>query len=58
MTIAHKIKEYRKKKKLTQFELAVYLGTKPVNISRWERGTHEPSDLAVALLKDKGVVNG
>lgn len=55
-SIANKIKTFRKKKGLSQYELAVFLGTKPVNISRWERGVHDPSDLAVSLLREKGVL--
>ena len=37
------IKQYREMKLLTQDDLAKILGTNYVCVSRWERGTFEPS---------------
>ncbi len=40
---AEKIKEYRRRKLLTQSELAALLQVSAICITRWERGKFEPS---------------
>ena len=41
--LGEKIKLYRENKKMTQLEIAEYLGVKPATISKYESGTLEPS---------------
>ena len=43
--------EMRKTLNLTQQQLAVKLGVAEVTVSRWERGQHRPSKLALKQLK-------
>lgn len=50
------LKEWRVAQEWNQTQMARYLGTTQVNISRWERGTHPIPDsiaLLVHLLSDK-----
>ena len=42
-TFPERLKEFRKKNKLTQQKLADELGVNRVNITRWERGNTEPN---------------
>ena len=41
--LGEKIKLYRENKKMTQMEIAEYLGVKPATISKYETGTLEPN---------------
>ena len=41
--LGEKIKLYRENKKMTQLEIAEYLGVKPATISKYESGTLEPN---------------
>ena len=43
MGIGQKIKEYRKRKFLTQEELAHCLGVSLTSVNRWETGKFEPT---------------
>ncbi len=45
------IKRLRKKLKMTQAEFAVKLGVAEFTVRRWEKGTHNPSRLALRELK-------
>lgn len=42
-TFPERLKEFRKKNKLTQQKLADELGVNRVNITRWEKGNTEPN---------------
>ena len=46
----HDIKDLRTRSKMTQVELAEYLGVEKGTISRWELGTQKPSKLALRQL--------
>lgn len=57
MSIGNKIKEARKEKKMTQQQLADFIGVSKSTVSKWEKGTHEPDvinafAMAEALGKD------
>lgn len=43
INFAEKIKEYRKRKFLTQEEFAQYLGVSITSVNRWETGKFEPT---------------
>ena len=47
----HDIKDLRARAKMTQVELAVYLGVEKGTVSRWEAGVQKPSTLALRQLK-------
>lgn len=48
---ANLIKELQCELDLNQVQLAQYLGTTPLSLSRWKHGHHTPSPMAIALLK-------
>lgn len=50
MTTGEKIREMRKKRNLTQKQLAERLGTVPQNIGQWERGVRVPRAGTVARI--------
>ena len=50
MTIGQLIKERRKKRGLTQKELAAAVGAAYGSISEWESGKHVPNNSAVIML--------
>lgn len=54
--IAAQIRMYRLQNKLTQQQLAEKLGVAKLDILRWEGAQHIPAKLALALLKEKGIV--
>ena len=51
-TTAERIKQLRKKKGLSQSELAELIGVKNNTVSTWERGTRKPDFEALNLLSD------
>ena len=53
--LGEKIKLYRENKKMTQLEIAEYLGVKPATISKYESGTLEPN---IESLKKIAVLFG
>ena len=44
------IKRLRKKLKMTQAEFALRVGVAEYTVRRWEKGTHQPSRLALREL--------
>lgn len=48
------MREWRKKKKWTQAELARRIGSDKFQVCRWERGKHQPSRMARMALKRVG----
>ncbi|UCD55520.1 MAG: helix-turn-helix transcriptional regulator [Candidatus Omnitrophota bacterium] len=53
--IAEKIKDYRRKNKLTQEELARKLDIPTITISRWERGKNI-SNIYRRFLRQQGII--
>lgn len=53
--IAEKIKDYRRKNKLTQEELARRLDIPTITISRWERGKNI-SKIYRKVLKEREII--
>ena len=51
-TTAERIKQLRKKKSISQSELAALIGVKNNTVSTWERGTRKPDLEALDLLSD------
>ena len=51
-TTAERIKQLRKKKGISQSELAELIGVKTNTVSTWERGTRKPDFEALNLLSD------
>ena len=51
-TTAERIKQLRKKKGISQSELAELIGVKNNTVSTWERGTRKPDFEALNLLSD------
>lgn len=51
-TTAERIKQLRKKKGISQSELAALIGVKNNTVSTWERGTRKPDFEALHLLSD------
>ena len=51
-TTAERIKQLRKKKGISQSELAALIGVKNNTVSTWERGTRKPDFEALDLLSD------
>ena len=51
-TTAERIKQLRKKKGISQSELAEVIGVKNNTVSTWERGTRKPDFEALNLLRD------
>ena len=51
-TTAERIKHLRKKKGISQSELAALIGVKNNTVSTWERGTRKPDFEALDLLSD------
>lgn len=51
-TAAERIKQLRKKKGISQSELAEVIGVKNNTVSTWERGTRKPDFEALNLLSD------
>ena len=51
-TTAERIKQLRKKKGISQSELAEVIGVKSNTVSTWERGTRKPDFEALNLLSD------
>ena len=51
-TTAERIKQLRKKKSISQSELAALIGVKNNTVSTWERGTRKPDFEALDLLSD------
>ena len=51
-TTAERIKQFRKKKCISQSELAALIGVKNNTVSTWERGTRKPDFEALDLLSD------
>lgn len=45
------IRQVRNTKGLTQEQLARYLGVNYTTVNRWENGHHEPSPMALRLIK-------
>lgn len=55
-TLSQNLQRARAMKGLTQMELAIKIGTEPMQISKWERGKHRPSDeRLLALARILGV---
>lgn len=52
MTIAERIKEYRKQHHYTQKELATLINVKPTTVSGWELGRNIPSIEMLQKLSD------
>ena len=46
----HDIKDLRKRSKMSQIELAAYLGVEKGTVNRWETGKTRPSQLAMRQL--------
>ena len=46
----HDIKDLRKRAKMSQLELAEYLGVEKGTVNRWETGKTRPSQLALRQL--------
>ena len=51
-TTAERIKQLRKKKGISQSQLAALIGVKNNTVSTWERGTRKPDFEALNLLSD------
>lgn len=51
-TLADRIRQLRKKKGISQSELAEVIGVKNNTVSTWERGTRKPDFEALNLLSD------
>jgi transcriptional regulator with XRE-family HTH domain len=51
-TVAERIKQLRKKKGLSQVELAEAVGVQGNTVSTWERGTRKPDFKALSILCD------
>ena len=51
-TTAERIKQLRKKKGISQSELAALIGVKNNTVSTWERGTRKPDFAALQLLSE------
>ena len=51
-TTAERIKQLRKKKGISQSELAELIGVKNNTVSTWERGTRKPDFEALNLLSN------
>ena len=51
-TTAERIKQLRKKKGISQSELAELIGVKNNTVSTWERGTRKPDFEALSLLSN------
>ena len=51
-TTAERIKQLRKKKGISQSQLAEVIGVKNNTVSTWERGTRKPDFEALNLLSD------
>lgn len=45
------VRQIRNIKGLTQEQLARYLGVNYTTVNRWEKGHHEPSPMALRLIK-------
>ncbi|MGJ4063502.1 helix-turn-helix domain-containing protein [Limosilactobacillus mucosae] len=52
MSIAERIKEYRKQRHYTQKELATLINVKPTTVSGWELGRNTPSIEMLKKLAD------
>ena len=52
ITAAERIKQLRKKKVISQSELAALVGVKNNTVSTWKRGTRKPAFEALNLLSD------
>ncbi|MBH8605916.1 helix-turn-helix domain-containing protein [Thermoactinomyces sp. CICC 10522] len=52
MNFATRLKELRKKKKVTQSDLADYLGIDNTTVSKWEKGIYEPNIENLKKLAD------
>ena len=52
MTYSEKIKSARENLLMTQEEIAVELGVKPITVCRWETGKTEPSIKAKKAFRD------
>ena len=50
--LADRIKKLRKKKGISQLQLAEAVGVKKNTVSTWERGTRKPDFAALQLLSD------
>lgn len=50
MTLGEIIKVERKKKNLTQKQLASFCGASHTSICEWERGSHHPNSTALMAL--------
>ncbi|PLR79295.1 transcriptional regulator [Bacillus sp. V3-13] len=50
MSIGHRIREYRKKRKLTQKELAIKVNVSSQVVSNWERGYTSPGTEDITRL--------
>ena len=60
-TFAERLVAYRKKRNMTQLELADKLSTRQSTVSRWERGVTEPVGLyatKVNKMLDRDTVRG
>ena len=48
----NQIREYRKKRRLSQEKLAEMLGVDRSNVAKWEAGVHKPrADMLILLAK-------
>ena len=54
--VSGSILAYRTKHNLTQEELARQLGVTRLQIARWEKAKNKPNKWAIALLKERGVI--
>ncbi|EGK10197.1 MAG: helix-turn-helix transcriptional regulator [Firmicutes bacterium] len=52
MSFGQRLKELRKKRKITQAELAKVLGVDNTTISKWESNTYEPEMTAIKEIAD------
>lgn len=48
---AYLIRELQDRHNLNQMQLAKKMGTTNLSLSRWKNGHHQPSPMAIALLK-------
>lgn len=48
--IAMNLREARRSADLTQAQLAARMGIEPMQVSRWERAAHLPTDESLAML--------